>query len=269
QPCVSSWAPSTKYSAWKRLPTSLPCMSGKQTITVSISPAPTAFSRSFKLNMPGMERSLGWCKEGPARRQTIRQARALSCPLDRGTASAVLHREFLLRREDKRLPSIGREIEDCKRIPDRHPDDAGAVQGISELEEDGHERDDHCERRADHANRAAIRTPDAGKAAAKLDEGQRLQQVGEHRSKHGHVQQYAADERSGSLAAHGEPHDQHHRESEQAAGDESDVRRLVRTVGYRQEVREVTGARQRIDLAPVAEDDGVEACDQAGPCGER
>src|SRR4029453_15655712 len=164
--------------------------------------------------------------------------------LDLDRAFAVLHREFFLWREDQRFPPISREIKDCKSIPDRDPDHAGAIYWIGELEADGYERENHRERSPEDAEWAAIGPLDIGEALAKLDEGERLKEIGEHGTKHCHVEEHTADERAGCLASHGEPHDQHHREANHATSNERNVRGLVRAVGDRQEMREEASARQ-------------------------
>jgi hypothetical protein len=43
---------STKYSAWKRLPISRPCMSGKAAMTVSMAPLATRACNSLNVSMP-------------------------------------------------------------------------------------------------------------------------------------------------------------------------------------------------------------------------
>jgi hypothetical protein len=95
---------------------------------------------------------------------------------------------------------------------------------------------------ANDAEGTPIRALDVGKPPAELDEGEPLQQVGEHRSEHRHIEEDAADERAYGFAAHGEPHHQHHGEPKQAAGNEGHVRRLVLAVRHRQEMRELARA---------------------------
>src|SRR5262249_15623814 len=153
--------------------------------------------------------------------------------------SAMLYRELLLWRQDERPTAISREIKDSKRIPNRDPDHTRPIKRIGELEADRHQGDDHGERGPQHPERTAIWPLDTGEAAAKLNEGEALQEIREHRSKHRHVEEHAADEGAGRLSAHGEPHDQHHGKSKQSSGDQGDVRCLVRAVGDRQKMREI------------------------------
>ena len=154
----------------------------------------------------------------------------------------MLDRELLLRGHHERLPPAHREIEDRQRIPNRNAHHPRAIDGICELKANGHERDDHGERGAGHAEGTAIGALDIGKAAAKLNEGEALQQVREHGAEHRHVEEHAANEGAGVLAAHGEPDNQHHGEAERGAGDERNIRGLVLAVGDRQEMREIAGA---------------------------
>ena len=53
--------------------------------------------------------------------------------LEGGRTFAMLHGKLLLRREDEILSSMDGEVDDRERIPDRHPDHAGAVERIGEL----------------------------------------------------------------------------------------------------------------------------------------
>src|SRR4026208_363060 len=106
----------------------------------------------------------------------------------------MLHRELFLGREDKRFTRVGREIKDCKSIPDRDPDHAGAIYRIGELEADGYERDNHRARSPDDADWAASGPLDVGEALSKLDEGEPLKEIREHGTKHGHVEEHPADE---------------------------------------------------------------------------
>src|SRR5690349_2752528 len=97
--------------------------------------------------------------------------------LDGGGPLAMLHGELLLRREHERPSPMGREVENGERVPDRHPDHAGSIEGIGKLEADSHERDDHRERRSKHTERATKRPFDVGEAAAKPNESEPLQKV--------------------------------------------------------------------------------------------
>src|SRR6188472_2822047 len=161
----------------------------------------------------------------------------------------MLHRKLFLGREDKRFTPVGREIKDRKSIPDRDPDHAGAIYRIGELEADRYKGDDHGKRGAEDTEWAAIRPLDVGEALAKLDESERLKEIGEHRPEHRHVEEHTADERAGCLTSHGEPHDQHNREANYAACNQRQVRRFVCAVADRKEMREITRPRQREDLA--------------------
>ena len=102
-----------------------------------------------------------------------------------------------------------------------------------------------------------------------LDEGEALQEIGQHGAEHRHVEQNAADKRSCPFAAHAEPDGQHHGKTDQRACDDGDVRRLVLAMGQREDLREITCARQRIDLAARGEDDGMEGGDEADHGRER
>src|SRR5262249_5278609 len=77
-PCVSSCAPSTKYSAWKRLPISRPCMSTMATSTVSMAPAFTAAFSSSNPRLPAMSEpptlSCRGLSPAPSHQHTPKQA---------------------------------------------------------------------------------------------------------------------------------------------------------------------------------------------------
>src|SRR5262249_61820101 len=121
--------------------------------------------------------------------------------------SAVLYRELLLWRQDERPTAISRKIKYGKRIPDRDPDHTRPIKRIGELEADRHEGDDHGERGPQHPERTAIGPLDLGEAAAKLNEGEALHEIREHRSKHRHFAEHAADEGASRRAAHRQPND--------------------------------------------------------------
>src|SRR6476660_871218 len=73
-----------------------------------------------------------------------------------------------------------------------------------------------------------------------------------------------SDKRLRRLPTRVEPYDQHDGESEQAAGNERNVRCLVLAMSKREEMREVAGPRQRKNLSAIGEDDCMEARNQSG-----
>lgn len=132
------------------------------------------------------------------------------------------------------MPADQREIEDAQREPAGHPDHAGAIDRIGQLEVQRDQGDDDRQHGAGHAHRAAIGSLHVGELAAQQDEGQALHDVGEHRAEYRHVQQRAADHRGALVGAQREPQHEHHGECDHRAEHHRHMRRLAAAVGDRQ-----------------------------------
>ncbi|MCY1452298.1 hypothetical protein D9M71_692080 [compost metagenome] len=96
--------------------------------------------------------------------------------------------------------------------------------------------------------RTAIRPVQTGKGALQTNIGDALQDVGNHSGEHDHAHQDPAHQRV-VILAEGEPAQHQDTQCSRSPGGQSNVRGIAGRVRHRQPCREVTGARQRIDIA--------------------